>query len=212
MQEGSNSQSKPGQNSGKPERPPVNKKSKTTLSNSDDSQTPAVRRLSPTPSFNSTASSSTTTTSDAVSFNFSDRDYIFPSNLGPYSTRRSVSVKSSSSSAPKSLQKMSPFQLPVRSASMPHNDSRTDTTGSPQNKPKLRADTDLKALSIQASASSSLGLIPSPTVVHDGENSCRVQKCCSIKNYWKVQLVSRLSFSIMLFSISHLRLNAIVTL
>ncbi|KAL8525373.1 hypothetical protein ACS0TY_014848 [Phlomoides rotata] len=204
MQEGSNGQSRPGQNPAKPERPPVNKKSKTTFSNSDNSQPPnfpAVRRLSPTPSFNSTSASSSTTSprgggsssSDAFSFNFSDRDYIFPSNLGPYSTRRSVSVKSSSPSASKSQQQTSPFQLPVRSTSMPHSgDSGADTargTGSPPNKPKLRAHKDLKALSLQASGSSSLGLVPSPTAVSDAENSSRVHKCCSIKNYWMVQLL-----------------------
>ncbi|KAK6157010.1 hypothetical protein DH2020_011258 [Rehmannia glutinosa] len=211
----SNDQSSPGPNPAKPERPPLTKKSKTTASGSDDSQPPhfpgplfpAVRRLSPTPSFNSSSSSTTTTstsavtspggggssTSDAFSFNFSDRDYVFPSNLGPYSTRRNVSVKSSSSFSKSQQQKQQPpAQLAVRSNSMPSSlssagGSTVDSArgiGSPGNKPKLRNEKDLKALSLQASS----GLVPASSVVtgpRDSTNSCSVQKTYSFRNSWK---------------------------
>ncbi|KAG8368837.1 hypothetical protein BUALT_Bualt15G0088300 [Buddleja alternifolia] len=219
--QGNNGQSSSGQNLAKPERPPMNKKFKTTSNSaSDDPQTPhfpgplfpAVRRLSPTSSFNSSsssaASSSTSTSpgggssisSDSFSFNFSDRDYVFPSNLGPYSTRRNVTVKSSSSfSKPQPQKQQSPSQLPVRSTSMPHRLSSAGEggstvesdrrIGSPISKPKLRVDKDLKALSLQAASASASGLIPAPSVIRDSASSCRVQKTSSFGNSWKLYLL-----------------------
>ncbi|KAL0335267.1 UNVERIFIED_CONTAM: putative ion channel SYM8 [Sesamum radiatum] len=216
-----NAQSIAGQSPGKPERPPLNKKFRTADSGGDDAQTPhfpAVRRLSPSPSFNSTSSSTSTTTnasssaptttggglssssSDAFSFNFSDRDYVFPSNLGPYSTRRNVTVKSSSSFSKSQQQKQqSQSQLPVRSTSMPPSlssaggggGSTVDSArgiGSPVTKPKLRAEKDLKALSLQASASASSALVPTASVAsgpRDSANSYSVQKTSSFRNSWK---------------------------
>ncbi|KAL2254303.1 UNVERIFIED_CONTAM: putative ion channel SYM8 [Sesamum indicum] len=216
-----NAHSVAGQTPGKPERPPLNKKSRTTDSGGDDAQTPhfpAARRLSPSASFNSTSSTTSTTTnasssaptttggglssssSDAFSFNFSDRDYVFPSNLGPYSTRRSVTVKSSSSFSKSQQQKQKPqSQLPVRSTSMPPSlssaggggGSTADSArgiGSPVSKPKLRAEKDLKALSLQASASASSALVRTSSVVsepRDSANSCSVQKTFSFRNSCK---------------------------
>ncbi|KAK4438355.1 putative ion channel SYM8 [Sesamum alatum] len=203
--QGTNGQSIAGQSPGKPERPPMNKKFRTTDSGGDEAQTPhfpAVRRLSPTPSFNSTSSFTSTTTNasssastttggglsssstDAFSFNFSDRDYVFPSNLGPYSTRRNVTVKSSSSFSKSQQQKQqSPSQLPVRSTSMPPSVSSAGVS-----KPKLRAEKDLKALSLQASVSASSALVPAASVAsgpRDSANSYCVQKTSSFRNSWK---------------------------
>ncbi|KAI3509310.1 hypothetical protein L1887_24497 [Cichorium endivia] len=130
-----------------PERRPLLKKSRTIA----DSSTahfpgplfPAVRRFSsdePTPplppsssssswsprrSFDSSDSSSTTTsdTFPGQTFGFADRDYVYPSFLGPNTTRNRVTVVKSSAS--KSLRKQppvsSPSPSPSRSASMPKN-------------------------------------------------------------------------------------------
>ncbi|XP_047962682.1 probable ion channel POLLUX isoform X1 [Salvia hispanica] len=203
MQEGNSGQSSPA----KPEeRPPLSKKSKTTSSNSDDSQTPhfpgpLFRRLSPTPSttsstvsFTDTTTSATTSSSasnsDAFSFNFSDRDYVFPSNLGGYSTRRNVSVKSSSSSSFSKSQQQPP-QLSARSASMPSSFGGGGLT-SPPNKSKLRADKDLKALSFQ----SSLGLVSAPPVASvSSHRDAVIQKSSSLKNSWKVYLLKFFCFT-----------------
>ncbi|XP_051146747.1 probable ion channel SYM8 isoform X2 [Andrographis paniculata] len=214
--EGGDGHSSPGRShSGKAERPPVTKKSKT----SDDPQTPhfpgplfpAVRRVSPSPSFSSaTAASSSGENSpggDAFSFDFSDRDYVFPSNLGPYSTRRNVSVKSSPSKSQRQNQQSIP-QLTARSTSMPSSFSSGGERGrgggdgggsgvdSPRgaiNKTKLRADKDLKALSLQASASSSPGLVASPLrppPPRESTNFCRSQSnCSSLGSPLKVNLV-----------------------
>lgn len=186
----------------KPERPPLSKKSKTMSSNSDDSRIPdfpGVRCLPSTPS-STCATSSTSTTmsssaatssgSDAFSFNFSDRDYVFPSNLGGYSSRRNVSVKSSSSFS-KSQQQQSP-PLPERSASMPPSLRSGGGGGgggdggltSLTNKSKLRAEKDLKVLS------SSLGLIPALTEASASANRHSVNSSAILKNSWKVNLVS----------------------
>ncbi|CAH1450680.1 unnamed protein product [Lactuca virosa] len=127
-----------------PERRPLLKKSRTIA----DSSTahfpgplfPAVRRpssdestpplppsssstWSPRRSFDSSDSSSTTTsdTFPGQTFGFADRDYVYPSFLGPNTTRNRVTVVKSSAS--KSLRKQppvsSPSPSPVRSASMP---------------------------------------------------------------------------------------------
>ncbi|KAL7157358.1 hypothetical protein ABFS83_02G072800 [Erythranthe nasuta] len=220
--QGNNGQSSSGEIPAKPEeRPPVTKKFKTTTSSSDDPQTPphfpgplfpAVRRLSPTPSFNSTtsssSSSSTTTTtsprgggnstSDAFSFNFSDRDYVFPSNLGPYSTRRSVTVKSPSpsSSFPKSHQ--SPPQFPARSTSMPPTLSSTvGPARGHTTKPKLKSDNDLKTLSFHPSASTSLGLAPASSIAsetRDSSNSSSARENSAFRHSWKVYMLTVICF------------------
>ncbi|GFQ01634.1 probable ion channel sym8 [Phtheirospermum japonicum] len=202
--QGNNGQSSPFQNPGKPETPPVTKKSKNTASGMDDPQPPhfpAVRRLSPTPSFNSSSSVSngggdcSSSSSDALSFNFSDRDYTSTSNLGPNSTRRNVSVKSSSSFPPKSQQ---PDQSAVRSTSNfssgggavgPAVDSARGF-GSPVNKPKLRNEKDLKTLSLQAPS----GLVPASSLVTGPRaNSSSVQKIT--RNSWKLTCFCFISLS-----------------
>ncbi|XP_057796681.1 ion channel DMI1-like isoform X2 [Salvia miltiorrhiza] len=208
MKEGNSGQSSPA----KPERPPLSKKSRTTSSNSDDSQTPhfpgpLFRRISQTPPSSCSAASSTATatsssastssSSEAFSFNFSDRDYVFPSNLGGYSTRRNVSVKSSSS-FPKS--QPPPPQLSARSASMPPSLSSGGGGGltSPLNKLRLRADKDLKALSLQAS----LGLVSAPAVASvSGNHDTVIQKSSSFNNSWRVYLLKFFCFTSATFAI-----------
>ncbi|CAI9294233.1 unnamed protein product [Lactuca saligna] len=140
-----------------PERRPLLKKSRTIA----DSSTahfpgplfPAVRRpssdesnpplppsssstWSPRRSFDSSDSSSTTTsdTFPGQTFGFADRDYVYPSFLGPNTTRNRVTVVKSSAS--KSLRKQppvsSPSPSPVRSASMPKS---LATTGGSEMQP-----------------------------------------------------------------------------
>ena len=129
-----------------PERRPLLKKSRTiadsTAAHFPGPLFPAVRRLasdesppplppsssstwSPRRSFDSSDSSSTTAsdTFPGQTFGFADRDYVYPSFLGPNTTRNRVTVVKSSTS--KSLRKQppvsSPSPSPVRSASMPKN-------------------------------------------------------------------------------------------
>lgn len=112
----------------KPERPPVLKRSKTIA---DETRTghfpgplfPAVRRVSTSPPSSHRASESSTSTSNSVgsgsassdysSFSFAERDYVYPSFLGPYTTRSRVSIKSNPN-----LQKNEELlgQLPARAA------------------------------------------------------------------------------------------------
>lgn len=66
-------------------------------------------------------------------------------------------------------------------------------TGSPLNKPKLRADKDLKALSLRGSVSGSLGLVPASSMVagpRDSANSASIQRNSSFRSSWKVYMVS----------------------
>ncbi|KAL0384611.1 UNVERIFIED_CONTAM: putative ion channel SYM8 [Sesamum radiatum] len=164
-----NAQSIAGQTPGKPERPPLNKKSRTTDSGGDDAQTPhfpAVRRLSPSPSFNSTSSSTSTTT------NASSYALLPPVDSAAAAVMLSALISriGTTSSLPISPKQQSQSQLPVRSTSMPPSlssaggagGSTVDSArgiGSPVSKPKLRVEKDLKALSLQASASASSALV-----------------------------------------------------
>lgn len=189
----------------KPEQPPVLKKSKITVP--DDARTPhfpgplfpAVRRPSSNSSSSSSSSaasttSSASTSSDAFSFNFSDRDYVFPSNLGPYSTRRSVTVKSSSSKSPNLAS-----QLPMRSASMPsivsaggNRASAVDSlrrTDVPKSKTKLKVDKDLKPLSIQSSAAASPLAASSLSSRQNSANSCSSRKISRFRISWILNLL-----------------------
>lgn len=195
-------------NMGMPERPPVTKKSKTAstdASGPDDSQEAAHSpgRIFPAgPSVNSASSTTTpavtypggetsSNDSDAFSFNFSDRDYVFPSNLGPYSTRRNLSIKSSSSSWSK---QQGPAQSPARSTSMPPNLSGSAVDSARRSsKTKLKADKDLKALSLQASTAS---LAPSPRVPStcDPAHSSSIQEKLSSGSGWRLKFVSAFLF------------------
>lgn len=69
---------------------------------------------------------------------------------------------------------------------------------SPPNKSKLRAEKDLKALSLQASVSSSLGLIPAPAVASDSGHRDTLSSSVFLKNSWKVFLVKFLLFNFFL--------------
>lgn len=78
--------------------------------------------------------------------------------------------------------------------------------GSVVSKPKLRAEKDLKALSLQASASASSALVPAASAVYgprDSASSYSVQKTSSFRNSWKAFWVSTSSFlHSLLFSLS----------
>ncbi|KAJ0561316.1 putative CASTOR/POLLUX/SYM8 ion channel domain, NAD(P)-binding domain superfamily [Helianthus annuus] len=132
-----------------PERRPLLKKSRTIavsdsttphfpgplfpavrrLSSSDDSHTSlppsSTSTWSPRRSFDSSESSSTSAsdTFSGQTFGFADRDYVYPSFLGPNTTRNRVTVVKPSAS--KSLRKQppvsSPSPSPVRSGSMRKN-------------------------------------------------------------------------------------------
>ncbi|XP_073034934.1 probable ion channel POLLUX isoform X2 [Primulina eburnea] len=211
-------------NMGMPERPPVTKKSKTEptdASGSDDySQAethppgpifPAGRRFSPIPSVNSASSTATPAVTylgggtssndsdDAFSFNFSDRDYVFPSNLGPYSTRRNLSIKSSSSSSLSKQQGSA--QFPARSTSMPPNLSGSAVDSARRSsRTKLKADKDLKALSLQASTA---GLVPSPRVasIRDPAHSSSMQENSSFGSAWRLKFLMFLSILSLLYTV-----------
>uniref|UniRef100_M1BB20 Ion channel DMI1 n=1 Tax=Solanum tuberosum TaxID=4113 RepID=M1BB20_SOLTU len=144
--------SNPKPNPNKPERPPLLKKSKIIADNTLAGQLfPAVRRVSST-SPSSSESHTTSATNDA-NFGFGDRDYVYPSFLGPHTTRSRVNVKSTSKSQRNQL------DLPARSESMPSNlscEAKVESKMKP--KPKLKAEKDLNALSIQVSSSASSAL------------------------------------------------------
>ncbi|KAK4337826.1 hypothetical protein RND71_042313 [Anisodus tanguticus] len=159
---------KPNPNPNKPERPPLLKKSKTITdkapASSSSSHFPAVRRVSSTPPSSarfsseshtySAATSTSTSASNDANFGFGDRDYVYPSFLGPHTVRSRVNVKSTSKSQRNQLQLS---KLPAGSESMPSNLSceeggaKVESNMKPNTKPKLKAEKDLNALSIQVS-------------------------------------------------------------
>lgn len=128
------------------------KKSKINADNTLAGQLfPAVLRVSSTsPSY---SESHTTSATNDANFGFGDRDYVYPSFLGPHTTRSRVNVKSTSKSQRNQL------ELPARSESMPSNLSCEAKVESKMKlKPKLKAEKDLNALSIQVSTSASSAL------------------------------------------------------
>ncbi|XP_059648221.1 ion channel POLLUX isoform X2 [Cornus florida] len=166
----SNSNSNPYPNPSKPERPPLLKKFKTIP---DDTQFPgplfpAVRRISTSPpSSHRSSDSEGSIAADPLANNgvgFSDRDWLFPSFLGPHAARKRVSVKAS-----KSLKHESSPHPAARSNSMPANldgwsDGKVGTArriGASaalpvvHSKPKLKAENELKSVPVKAFASSS---------------------------------------------------------
>ncbi|XP_055807829.1 ion channel DMI1-like isoform X2 [Solanum dulcamara] len=155
----SNPNPNPNPNPNKPERPPLLKKYKIIADNRPTGpHFPSVRRISSTPPSSSRFSSESHTTSatNDATFGFGDRDYVYPSFLGPHTTRSRVNVKSTSKS-----QRNQP-KLPARSESMPSNLSCEEAgakVGSKMKpKPKLKAEKDLNALSIQVSNPASSAL------------------------------------------------------
>ncbi|XP_071931266.1 probable ion channel POLLUX isoform X2 [Coffea arabica] len=171
----------------RPELPPVLKRSKTI---SDETRTPhfpgplfpAVRRVSTSPpslnnrttSASSSEVSRATTVSDQA-FNFSDRDYVYPSFLGPYATRSRVAAKSAAHNS-NSTERQVTGQF---SARMPSNlnvdvGNRLDSVRSiaalppaprpaklksdpskPKSIAKLKGEKDLNSLSVQVPVTSS---------------------------------------------------------
>ncbi|KAL8114754.1 putative ion channel SYM8 isoform X2 [Apium graveolens] len=162
----------------KPEvRPPLLKKSRT-ISTDDTPPThfpgplfPAVRRISTSPPPPIPLPSSTTFSDQR--FGVSDRDYVYPSFLGPYSSRTRVTVKSSPSKQPQ--KSFDPPGLvvnsPARTTSMPSllDASRDFTTPESKHKSKLKQERDLKSVPVQILANtltsnSSLSTSDSPSL------------------------------------------------
>ncbi|KAK6945471.1 CASTOR/POLLUX/SYM8 ion channel, conserved domain [Dillenia turbinata] len=171
----------------KPERPPQLKRSKTTISSSSDEPSsssaspahfpgplfPAVRRVStaPIPSFNNhylSPDSDVSTSASTV-----DRDWMYPSFLGPHVVRNRVTVKSSSKSPKTTAPKLELPPLPARRGSpSPSHSSDVSPLRSPfpaaLPEMKVKPEKDLKRppvkpapILVSASASSS----PSTTSV-----------------------------------------------
>ncbi|XP_019171657.1 PREDICTED: probable ion channel SYM8 isoform X2 [Ipomoea nil] len=170
----------PNSNPNKPERPPLLKKSRTISEHTGAAHFPgplfpAVRRVSSSPpspvastsaSDFSSSSSATSTASSDQSFGFGDRDYVYPSFLGPYTARSRVNVTSASKSQ---RHEQKPPKFPARSTSMPSNTSGRaaaaaaaaveidNRAGSPKVKlePKLRlkAEKELNPFQIQVPTS-----------------------------------------------------------
>ncbi|KAA8536575.1 hypothetical protein F0562_029053 [Nyssa sinensis] len=163
----SNSNPNPNSNPNKTESRPLLKKSKTI---SDDSRTPhfpgplfpAVRRISTSPP--SSHRSSDSDTNDPLAnhgIGFSDRDWMFPSFLGPHAARNRVTFKASMSHKQETSS-----HSPARSASMPSSldgardkgldlERRSRTPpASPVPKPKLNKET--KPVPVQVPVSSSM--------------------------------------------------------
>ncbi|XP_060195899.1 ion channel DMI1 isoform X1 [Lycium barbarum] len=128
----------PNSNPNKAERPPLLKKSKTISDKTPHFPGPlfpAVRRVSSTPP--SSSESHTSTSTNDPNFGFGDRDYVYPSFLGPHTARTRVNIKSASKSK-------LPANLRVESKIKP--------------KAKLKPEKDLTALSIQVSNPALSGL------------------------------------------------------
>lgn len=168
----------PNSNPNKPERPPLLKKSRTISEHTKAAHFPgplfpAVRRVSSSPpspvastSESHFSSSATSTASSDQSFGFGDRDYVYPSFLGPYTARSRVTVTSASKSQ---RHEQKPPKFPARSTSMPSNMSgraaaaaaaaveNDDRAGSPKVKleptPRLKAEKELNPFQIQLPAS-----------------------------------------------------------
>ncbi|XP_027161874.1 ion channel DMI1 isoform X2 [Coffea eugenioides] len=177
----------------RPELPPVLKRSKTI---SEETRTPhfpgplfpAVRRVSTSPpssnnrttsaSSSEVSSATTVSSSSSVSdqaFNFADRDYVYPSFLGPYATRSRVAAKSAAHNS-NSTERQVTGQF---SARMPSNlnvdvGNRLDSVRSiaalppaprpaklksdpskPKSMAKLKGEKDLNSLSVQVPVTSS---------------------------------------------------------
>lgn len=130
---------------------------------------PAVRRVFSTPPSSarfsseshtySAANSTSASASNDANFGYGDRDYVYPSFLGPHTTRSRVNVQSTSKSQRNQLELS---KLPARSESMPSNLSCEEGGAKLESKmkpkPKLKAEKDLNALSIQVSNPASSAL------------------------------------------------------
>ncbi|MCD7457692.1 putative ion channel sym8 [Datura stramonium] len=193
----------PNPNPNKPERPPLLKKSKTIADKTPIAHFPgplfpAVRRVSSTPpssarfsseshtySATSAATSTSTSASNDASFGFGDRDYVYPSFLGPHTARTRVNVKSTSKSQRSQLELS---KLPALSDSMPSNLSCEEGGAKVESKmkpkPKLKAEKDLNALSIQVSNPASSALSGSSSV-----NSSNARRASGHSYSWTLFLL-----------------------
>ncbi|CAN4125144.1 unnamed protein product [Withania somnifera] len=204
----SNPSSNPNPNN--PERPPLLKKSKiiadkTPAAHFPGPLFPAVRRVSSTPPFSarfsseshtySSANSTSTSASNDANFGFGDRDYVYPSFLGPHTTRSRVNVKSTSKSQRNQLELS---KLPARSESMPSNLSCEEGGAKVESKMKpklkLKAEKDLNALSIQVSNPASSALSGS-----NSTNSSNARRASGCRYSWIVFLLK----FVCILSVSH---------
>lgn len=201
----------PNSNPNKPERPPLLKKSRTISEHTRAAHFPgplfpAVRRVSSSPpspvastsasDFSSSASSATSPASSDQSFGFGDRDYVYPSFLGPYTARSRVTVTSASKSQ---RHEQKPPKFPARSTSMPSNTSGRaaaaasadveidNPAGSPkvklEPKPRLKAEKELNPFQIQVPTS-----CVSPTA--SSAKSISIRKNLALISSWILVLVS----------------------
>ncbi|XP_047254045.1 ion channel POLLUX isoform X3 [Capsicum annuum] len=166
----------PNSNPNKRERAPLLKKSKII---SDKILFPAASHVSSTPLSSARFSSEShntysTSTSESINdakFGFGDRDYVYPSFLGPHTTRSRVNVKSTSKSQRN--------QLELRD-SMPS--AKVESKMKP--KPKLKAEKDFNALSVQISNPASSAL-SGPT----SANSSNARRASGHRYSWILYLL-----------------------
>lgn len=170
------------------ERQPFLKRSKTIAEGNRTGHFPgplfpAVRRTSTSPpsessisTTNSFSSRSSSSSFSDHSFNFSDRDYVYPSFLGPYATRSRVTVKSKPKLQndeeslrpfpPTNSSKLSNLSVDVGSLEAPAQRFSAPPPLPPppkeklKPKPRLKSEKELNPLSIQISASSALSHVP----------------------------------------------------
>ncbi|PHU04713.1 Ion channel DMI1 [Capsicum chinense] len=166
----------PNSNPNKRERAPLLKKSKII---SDKILFPAASHVSSTPlssarfssESHNTYSTSTSESSNDAKFGFGDRDYVYPSFLGPHTTRSRVNVKSTSKSQRN--------QLELRD-SMPS--AKVESKMKP--KPKLKAEKDFNALSVQISNPASSALSGSTSA-----NSSNARRASGHRYSWILYLL-----------------------
>ncbi|PHT30631.1 Ion channel DMI1 [Capsicum baccatum] len=166
----------PSSNPNKRERAPLLKKSKII---SDKILFPAASHVSSTPlssarfssESHNTYSTSTSESSNDAKFGFGDRDYVYPSFLGPHTTRSRVNVKSTSKSQRN--------QLELRD-SMPS--AKVESKMKP--KPKLKAEKDFNALSVQISNPASSALSGSTSA-----NSSNARRASGHRYSWILYLL-----------------------
>lgn len=214
------------------ERPPVFKRSKTIADETGTAHFPgplfpAVRRVSTSPSSfhrnsDSPTSSSSSSTPSGISvassvagpssfsdraFNFADRDYVYPSFLGPYATRSRVNVKPPSKSAKvepplgRSLARNAPLPSNLTvDVSRPKLDSVHKIGAAIPPRPgklkqeprpkmaKLKGEKELNPLTVQLPATSSSS--SSSTTSNPSANSYSPRKPPGFKSSWILNLVS----------------------
>lgn len=211
----SNSNSSPSskQSPNMPDRQPFLKRSKTIAEGTRTGHFPgplfpAVRRTSTSPpsesstsTTNSFSSRSSSSSFSDHSFKFSDRDYVYPSFLGPYATRSRVTIKSKPK-CQKNDESLGPL-LPPTNASKRSNlsvdvgslEEPAQRFGAPpplppppkvelKPKPRLKSEKELNPLSIQISASSALSHVPNSSA------NFSPRRNTGLRSSWTSNLVS----------------------